>query len=138
MKSRPPWLLLGLGALVVLALFTYPTWRKVLTFRGGGSSTDYSGASSAQQDLLLQMRRTPGADPQTVYQSMLTVVPAPTSDAPTPDPSQAQPIKSGNFVTIDAIHTATGKAILYRLTDNSLLLRFDGFSVTNGPALSVY
>ncbi len=139
MKNRPPWLLLGLGALVVLVLFTYPTWRKFLPTRtGSGSTTDFSQASAAQRDLLLQMRRTPGADPATVYQSMLTVVPAPTSDVPTPDSVQAQPIKSGDFLTIDPIHTASGHVTLYRLTDNSLLLRFDDFSVTNGPSLNVY
>ncbi|MHB8626630.1 MAG: DM13 domain-containing protein [Aggregatilineales bacterium] len=141
MKSRPRWLLILLGALVVTALFTYPTWHSALNTwlasRAGGS-TGFANVSAEQRDLLLQMRRTPNADPEIVYQSMLITVPAPTTDAPTPDPALAQPIRSGSFVTIDPIHTASGHATLYRMNDNSLLLRFDGFTVTNGPGLSVY
>ncbi len=141
MKSRPRWLLIALGALVVVALFTYPTWRDALKTwlaSRGGISTDFANVSAEQRDLLLQMRRTPDANPQAVYQAMLITVPAPTSDAATPDPALAQPIRSGDFITIDPIHTASGHATLYRLNDNSLLLRFDDFTVTNGPGLSVY
>ena len=140
MRSRPRWLLLMLGALIVLALFTYPTWRKFLTARQT-TSTDFANISPDQRSLLLQLRRTPSAVPniaQTVYAAMIITVPAPTSDASTPDSANAQPIKSGNFISIDAIHTAHGTATLYRLADNSLLLRFDDFSVTNGPGLTVY
>jgi len=141
MKSRPRWFLLTLGALVVVALFTYPTWRNALKdylASRAGSSSDFANVSAEQRDLLLQMRHTPDANPQAVYQAMLITVPAPTSDALTPDPALAQPIRSGDFVSIDPIHTAIGHATLYRLTDNSLLLRFDNFTVTNGPGLAVY
>src|SRR5262249_1782122 len=101
-------------------------------------SSDFANVTAEQRDLLLQMRHTPNANPQAVYQAMLMTVPAPTSDAPTPDPKLAQPFRSGDFVTIDAIHTASGHATLYRMNDNSLLLGFDDFTVTNGPGLSVY
>src|SRR5579859_5898334 len=140
MKNRPRWFLISLGALIVAGLFTYPTWRSALKnyLASRGSSSDFSNVSPEQRDLLLQMRHTPNANPQAVYQAMLVTVPAPTSDAPTPDPALAQPIRSGGFVTIDPIHTASGHATLYRMNDNSLLLRFDDFTVTNGPGLSVY
>jgi len=140
MRNRPRWLLLTLGALIVLALFTYPTWRKFLSARQT-TTADFANISADQRSLLLQLRRTPGASPQiaqTVYAAMIITVPAPTSDAPTPDSSNAQPIKSGGFVNIDAIHTATGTATLYRLADNSLLLRLEDFNVTNGPGLTIY
>jgi hypothetical protein len=140
MRNRPRWFLLTLGALIVLTLFTFPTWRKFFSARPA-SSADFANISDNQRSLLLQLRRTPSAVPQiaqTVYAAMIVTVLAPTSDAATPDSTNAQPIRSGDFITIDPIHTAQGTATLYRLTDNSLLLRFDNFSVTNGPGLTVY
>ena len=140
MRNRPRWLLLGLGALIVLALFTYPTWRKFFSARSA-TSVDFANISDDQRSLLLQLRRTPSAVPQiaqTVYAAMIITVPAPTGEVPTPDTTSAQPIRSGDFVAIDSIHNGKGTATLYRLTDNSLLLRFDPFTIVNGPDLTVY
>ncbi len=137
MKHRPRWALLTFGALIVLTLYTYPTWRKLLTVRGG-TTADYANASDDQRAIFTQMRKTPNANPATAYAAMLITVIAPTSDVPTPDSAAMTAIKSGDFIQIDAVHTASGHATLYRRIDNSLLLRFDNFSVTNGPNLNVY
>jgi hypothetical protein len=136
MKYRPRWALLAAGALVVIALFTYPSWRGFFTTTGGGG-VDYANASEAQKEVYSQMRRTPGANPATAYAYSQTIVPAPTSDYPTPDNASLQAVKIGQFVEIDAVHTATGRATIYRRSDNSLTLRFDDFAVTNGPGLVV-
>jgi len=138
MRYRPNWTLLGLGALIIIGLFTYPRWRTLLNRRSTTSSSAYSDVSAAQQDILLQMRRTPNANPDVAYPFLLTSVPAPTSDAPTPDGAQMVAIASGDFVTLDAVHTATGHATLYRLNDGSAMARFDNFTVSNGPNLNVY
>ncbi len=138
MKHRPRWGLLSLGALIVLGLFTYPTWRKFVTLRGG-SGADFANATDAQRDVFAKIRKDDSLGAaQTAYAAMLTIMPAPTSDQATPNFSAMEPIKSGDFAQIDARHMATGKATLYRLPDNTLLLRFDEFTVTNGPHLNVY
>lgn len=47
-------------------------------------------------------------------------------------------LKKGVFKDADAIHKGSGKALLYKLTDGSHLLRLEDFTVTNGPDLMVY
>lgn len=47
-------------------------------------------------------------------------------------------IKQGLFKDADAIHQASGKALIYQLEDGSHLLRLENFKVTNGPDLMVY
>jgi hypothetical protein len=135
MKYRPHWALLGVGAIVVALLFTYPTWRKFLPTRGAASG--FPAASDAQRQILSQMGKTPGAA-ATTYIGMLTVVPAPTNEQPTPVLPDAQIIASAEFGELDAIHTARGSVTLYRSANGDLLLRFDDFAVTNGPDLMVY
>ena len=44
----------------------------------------------------------------------------------------------GMFHGADGFHKGVGNATVYRLPDGSDVLRFTDFSVTNGPALSVY
>ncbi len=44
----------------------------------------------------------------------------------------------GTFKDADNFHRGTGTATVYTLTDGKHVLRFEDFSVTNGPALSVY
>jgi hypothetical protein len=46
-------------------------------------------------------------------------------------------ILQGNFQDADSAHKGEGSARIYQLTDNSHLLRFEDFEVTNGPDLRV-
>lgn len=136
MRYRPRWTLLGLGAIVVALLFTYPIWRRFLI--SPASSGAFSGLTSAQQEVFANMSKANRDAAAAAYYAMLTVVPAPTNEQPTPVLPDAQAIKSGDFIQLDAVHLAKGRATLYRSADGSLLLRFDDFSVTNGPDLRVY
>ena len=125
-----------MGAFVVLILFTFPIWRKVFQ---GRSSGPYPQASDLQIEALSNIAK--AADKgvaATVYVGMLTSVPAPTAEQATPSLPDAQSVRSGSFVGLDAVRVASGDVTLYRSTDGSLLLRFDKFSVTNGPQLRVY
>jgi hypothetical protein len=66
----------------------------------------------------------------------------PTAIPPTPVPPTAVPAEpvallQGNFTRIDALHGASGQAVIYRLPDNRLLLRLEGFEATNGPDLFI-
>ncbi|MGH8728567.1 MAG: DM13 domain-containing protein [Burkholderiales bacterium] len=55
-------------------------------------------------------------------------------------PAQAAPtlVAQGKFKDADVIHKGSGDAKLYKLEDESHLLRLENFNVTNGPALHVY
>lgn len=50
----------------------------------------------------------------------------------------AAPIFQGQFRNGDSFHQGSGVATLYRLSDGRHFLRFENFSVTNGPDLHVY
>jgi hypothetical protein len=46
-------------------------------------------------------------------------------------------LASGSFMDADSFHKGSGQAGIYQLPDGSRILRFDNFSVTNGPDLRV-
>lgn len=56
------------------------------------------------------------------------------------EPMNAEPAMelSGTFKDADSFHRGSGKATIYALPDGRRVLRFENFTVTNGPALSVY
>lgn len=47
------------------------------------------------------------------------------------------PVARGRFSDADAVHRGSGRATLYRLDNDSHIVRFEEFRVTNGPALVV-
>src|SRR2546427_12021389 len=107
MTYRPRWALLGLGAVIVLLLFTYPTWRKFLT--GRASAAAFAAASDAQKEVFADISKKSGRDAaSTAYVAMLTVVPAPTNEQPTPALPDAQVIVTGQFIALHAVHTGNG------------------------------
>lgn len=61
------------------------------------------------------------------------------TETPTAEPEPAQPIVvlQGQFQDADSFHQGSGSATLYQLPDGGLVLRFEDFSVTNGPDLHV-
>lgn len=46
-------------------------------------------------------------------------------------------ISQGNFEDADSFHQGSGRAAFYQLPDDSHLIRFEDFEVTNGPDLRV-
>ncbi len=46
-------------------------------------------------------------------------------------------LKNGSFRNEDGLHRGSGNATIYRLEDESHVLRFEDFKVTNGPDLHV-
>src|ERR1700730_16715071 len=118
MHYRQRWSLLMLGALVVAILFPYPTWRKFQTSKA--PTVAFAAASEAQREVFAQMSKDNRDAAATAYVAMLTVVPAPTNEQPTPVLPDAQVILSGDFIQIDAVHAAQGKVTLYRRADSSL------------------
>jgi len=53
-----------------------------------------------------------------------------------PDISSPQPLVSGQFYSI--LHPTAGTATIYQMGDGSRVLRFTGFSTSNGPDVHVY
>jgi len=54
------------------------------------------------------------------------------------EPLQFSLIAQGSFADADSIHKGSGTATIYAFPDASEILRFENFSVTNGPALHVF
>lgn len=54
-----------------------------------------------------------------------------------PMPSEPTLLASANFAGADEFHQGSGTASVYELGDGSQVLRFEDFTVTNGPALRV-
>src|SRR5262249_32024572 len=127
-KPHPQWTLLAIGALIVVILFTFPLWRKVLNSRGGKPSFVISDALQAVCSTW-KKGYLPGAQ-ATAVAAMQTIVPAPTAEQPTPVLPEASSVRSAEFSSLDAVRQSAGTATLYRSAGGSLLLRFDNFSVT--------
>ena len=56
---------------------------------------------------------------------------------PMASPTAPVQVKVGSFTDADRFHKGSGSATIYRGADGALLLRFEDFNVTNGPALHV-
>ncbi|MBN1286994.1 MAG: DM13 domain-containing protein [Anaerolineae bacterium] len=134
MRTRPHWLLLSLGALIVLMLFLFPMWWPLVA--GRQPVILFPGVSAEEQVMLETLQ---AIDPT---QAALTYI----SGTPTavPEELQAMPelerpviLSRGVFVTIDALHWARGVVTLFKDAGGAHLLRFENFEARNGPALEV-
>ncbi|PJF34688.1 MAG: hypothetical protein CUN49_14405 [Candidatus Thermofonsia Clade 1 bacterium] len=134
MRHRPRWALLSFGALIVLALFTFPTWRTL--FMRPEQGVPFPLTSAERRELLVRMPNREMA--ATMYFSSLTAQPVPTEQQPAAVPPDAQIILTTRFSELDALRSARGSVTFYRLIDDTVLLRFDDFEVTNAPQLAVY
>lgn len=142
MNLRLRLFIIGIGALLVVAVFTFPLWRPLLVddvvdeaFPGlpAEMQDDFRALPQEQQDLLLQMRGENEAMALDTARSMLS------GDSPVSEDMPTEPVTllSGEFIRIDAIHGAEGTATIYRLPDESLVVRLENFRSTNGPELHV-
>lgn len=135
LRTRPHWLLLIFGALVVLALFLFPVWWPLVV--GQQPTILFPGVSPEEQTLLETLQAVDPTQAALMYISGTpTVVPEDAQEMP--ELERPVIISRGSFVTIDALHWARGRATLYRDAAGAHLLRFDeNFEVRNGPALEV-
>lgn len=140
-------LILG-GAGVVVLVFSFPAWRPL--FVNETVAEVFPGLTLEQQTLFLSLP----PEAQKAYQDMSRVDPTmaaalvqavlgPNKEVSQVDqsmPAMTDPVivATGRFTEIDAVHKGSGDVTLYQLPDNSRILRFENFSVTNGPALHVY
>lgn len=127
----PRWFVVGIGAIIVAALFSFPLWRQFIP-SGSNTGQIFPQLPDNQREILLKIKDRGAA--ATAYVAALTPAPAPTSADPPPQLSDS--VTRGRFRGLDAFHQAAGTVRLYRLPDQSLLVRLeDGFRVTNAPNL---
>lgn len=140
-------LILG-GAVVVALTFSFPVWRPF--FVNDTVAEVFPGLTSDEQTAFLALP----PDAQKAYQelsrtdvklatALVQAALAPNVEVSQVDqsmPAMTDPtvIATGVFSEIDAIHSGSGNVILYQLPDNSRIIRFENFRVTNGSDLHVY
>lgn len=139
-----------LGAALVLATFTFPVWQPVFENRGAAPVEAFAGLAAALQNDFLslpqeQQRAFLDFDRQdhTKALAMLTAALQPRVELP--EEEQAMPemnapvtVASGTFQGLNAIRWGQGTVTIYQDATNALTMRFEGFSMPNGPDLRVY
>jgi hypothetical protein len=132
---------------MVAAIFTFPLWRSLFirqvvseSFPGLAANLQpaFQALPTEQQGLYREMLK---ANPTMAVEMVkAAVVPGkPLSESDQAMPQMTDPVVSakGVFTQIDAVHRADGTATIYLLPDNSKVLRFEEFKVTNGPDLHI-
>lgn len=142
--------LIVIGALLVVATFTFPTWQPILENRGPAQASAFPDLpAQLQTDFLSlpqeQQRAYLAYDAQDHNKALTMVIaalsprlPPPTEDQMMPEMNAPVTVASGTFGKIDAVRWAQGTVNVYRDASNGLLLRLDGFSMQNGPDLHLY
>jgi hypothetical protein len=148
LNNRLRLFLILLGALLVASTFTFPLWRpllinQIVEERFPGLSADQQQGflvlPTEQQGAFYELMATANAT-MVVALAQAAVLPdamVPTAETPEPEMTNQVEIANGAFTEIDPIHKAEGIVILYQFPDNSRILRFEDFRVTNGPDLRV-
>jgi len=135
-------LLVSVGALLVVATWSFPLWRPLFVddlvqeaFPGlqAGLQNDFRQLSAAEQEGYLQLARENADMAQEMVEAALQA-PQVVEEA---QQAAATSLAQGSFVRIDALHWARGDAVIYRLEDASHWLRLENFHAANGPDLRV-
>ncbi len=129
--TRPNWPMLTLGALIVLALFTFPIWRPILLPED--VFDPFPAVSGEEHAILLTMEPTQAA---AIYRAG-TPVPVPDEFSAMPEMVNPRRVLVGFFDAIDAVRWARGMATIYEDDTGYRLLRLEGFEARNGPDLHV-
>ena len=142
-------LLVLLGAVLVVATYTFPIWQPILEQRGAVAAEAFPGLPPQLQSdfvsLPPEQQRAYLAFAQTDQVKAINMVIAALSPrAALPEEEQEMPelsapviVASGTFGRIDAVRWAQGTVNIYRDSSNILTLRIEDLRMTNGPDLHV-
>ncbi len=139
MNTRLRLLLIGLGGLLVVAVFTFPLWRPLFV----DDVVDEPFAVSLQAvptEMQDEFRAMATQNPEmaaTMAAAAATSIAVPTEEQAMPEMTDPVILSNGSFIQIDAVHGAEGMATIYQLPDGARVLRFEDFRSTNGPDLHV-
>lgn len=150
MSNRIRALLIVFGAMCVIVTFTFPEWQPLLLQPEERETVEI--LSGVQPELQPTFEALP-ANQQATYrrlaaenQNAATIMINTALGEPTvvPDAEQALPSMSGPvivargaFTPTDEVRFASGNVIIYQQSDNSKVVRFEEFTVVNGPDLRV-
>lgn len=150
MNTRIRLLLILLGALCVAATFTFPQWQHLLEQAQEAETVEV--LSGVQPELQPTFEALP-PDQQATYRRlaaenqpattlMINMALGPATVVP--DEEQALPSMSGPvivgrgaFTQVDEVRWASGNVVIYEQADGSKVVRFEDFTVVNGPELRV-
>jgi hypothetical protein len=139
MNTRLRLLLIGVGGLLVIAVFTFPLWQSV--FINSEEIDPFEIAvRSAPTEMQAELRAMATLNPTmgaTMAVAAATSVAVPTEQQALPAMTDPVLFSDGSFIQIDALHGAEGMAIIYQRSDGTGLLHIDDFRSTNGPELHV-
>ena len=143
-------LLITIGAVLVALTFTFPLWFPLFQQERPAEQQEIFPGLSADMQAVFQALP---PDQQTAYRAIAEQdrakavamieaalqpgIPAPTDQQEMPEMAGAEPIATGGFTRIDSVRWAQGNVTLYQQADDSKVLRFEQFSVANGPGLRV-
>ncbi|MBL8134753.1 MAG: DM13 domain-containing protein [Anaerolineae bacterium] len=142
--------LMMIGALLVVATYTFPLWQSAVlgtpeevTILFPGLPMDMQSAFANlppdQQRAYLEIAsREPQLAVRMVSTALQPRIPIPEEDQEMPEMNAPTPIAAGAFAVIDAVRWGQGRATFFQDVDNRLLLRFEDFSMPNGPDLRVF
>jgi hypothetical protein len=144
-------LLVFIGALLVIATYTFPLWGNL----GGVSpltvtQEGFPGIAADLQDLFRILPQ----DQQTAYRAvsaedpvkgaaMVTAalsprVPVPEDDQEMPEMNAPVVVSVGRFQRLDPVRWAQGDVTVYEQTDAPGVVRLENFSTARGPDLRVF
>lgn len=142
-------LIILFGALLVAATWTFPLWQPLLptaadtpSERFPGLALELQGTFAAlppeQQDAYLALAE---EQPETAL-AMVTAALTPGTAAPASEQQLPELIGSaiaavGTFGQVDVLRSASGDVTVYTDASGSWLVRFENFSLINGPDLRV-
>lgn len=148
MNLRLRLFIIMIGALLVVATYTFPYWLPLL--QNNEETVLFPELNEAQReafDVLPPVRQRDylevrSADPNLALRMVTSAL---QPDIVVPEDEQAQPqregqvaLLSGEFQTLTPNRGAQGTATLYQLPDGSRYLWLDDFSVVNGPGLRLF
>lgn len=147
MRLRVLWMFLG--ALLVVATFTFPVWQPIVENRPADPVEAFPGLDPQLQDDFLslpqeQQRAYLAFDSEDHEKALAMVNAALTPRTSLSDEEQAMPelnapitVASGTFQQINPVRGAQGTVNIYQDAANDLTMRLEGFSMVNGPNLRV-
>ncbi len=150
MNTRFRFLFILLGALLVAATFSYPRWQSLVnrprTVETGGLlqglPTEIVPTFQAlPPDQQAAYRLAAGQNPQIaiamIQSALATAEVVPEAQQALPNMTGPVQVATGGFKKLDAIRQASGDVTIYQQADNTKVVRFENFTIVNGPDLRV-
>lgn len=148
MGTRFRVLLIGIGTIIIIAVYTFPLWFEF--FVDESEIVLYPELNEEQLaafELLPETRQQDylalrNSDPNLAFRMVASALEpprvAPEEEQQNPELSGQQAVKTGEFITITPNRSAEGTVTINELPDGNRYLWLEDFSVINGPSLRLF